>query len=482
MKQILTKIAIGLSFSLLLFGCHNEIENELGLIERRIEALETRCDQMNTNITSLQAIVDKLNKFDFVSKVSFHIGPDGVNGYTISFTNSPSITLFNGHDAETPKVGVKMAEDSVYYWILRYESGEEVYITNNYGQKIEATAASPIIKIEDGNWMISYDKGEIWHNLGQATGKDGTSFVRSVEDSVDYIKFNFLDGTSVNIPTWSTFETVKEMAATANANYQSLSTLISNFDQFTYAQDVNPILSGKDTVGYRIYLSNGVAVPFYNGVATNMPTLSAQQDPTNPTDTAYYWTIKYHDSTEDQFIKYLGSMIRADAVDGITPIIGLDKFTDNLYYWTISYDGGESFSWMLTPGLTKILASAPANNAVITAIENGSNYVTITIGGQQIVISKTRDIEVTINTTAEMLANVSTDISYNVVNCPNPELLVIANNGFKATIIKDSESTGKIRITSPTTFAAGQIGTINFLISDGKGSMKSIVINITYGE
>ncbi|MDD2293349.1 MAG: PL29 family lyase N-terminal domain-containing protein [Bacteroidales bacterium] len=483
MKKIIFNITLLLSLSLILCGCHNEIENELGLLERRVAALETRCAQMNTNVESLQAIVSKLNKYDFITGVKTIYGATGIKGYTISFTNSPSITIYNGSNAETPTVGVKQGDDGKYYWIIRYASGEEVFITNNYGLKIEATAASPIVKIENGDWLVSYDGGEIWHNMGQATGTSGTSFIERIDDSTSFFRFVFLDGTSVNIPSWSTFETVQTAASTANTNYESLITLISNFDHFTYAQSFSPILSGQDTVGYRLYLSNGAVLPFYNGVATNMPVLSAKQDPDNPSDTAYYWTIKYADEEQEKWLEYIGVKVRADATNGTTPVIGVKKDSDNLYYWTISYDGGVTVSWLLTPSLSKILASAPENEALISSLVNVNNdYIQITIGSNTYNIPKYQNFGVTVDTSINMIASRVKNVSYSISNCSQPELLVIANDGFSAKITKATSTTGTIDITSPATFVAGQSGTVSFLISDGRGNLKNIIITINFGE
>ena len=47
------------------------------------------------------------------------------------------------------------------------------FITNNVGQRIPAVAVTPKIKIENGYWMVTYDGGIVWHNLGKATGSAG---------------------------------------------------------------------------------------------------------------------------------------------------------------------------------------------------------------------------------------------------------------------------------------------------------------------
>ena len=66
--------------------------------ENRIAALEELCKQMNTNITSLQKIVNALQNNDYVTNVA-PITKDGeIIGYTITFTKSDPITIYLGKD------------------------------------------------------------------------------------------------------------------------------------------------------------------------------------------------------------------------------------------------------------------------------------------------------------------------------------------------------------------------------------------------
>ena len=76
MKKLLSLVFCGL----LLFGCSDKyddsaLRNDLNDLENRVAKLEELCKQMNTNISSLQKIVDayriiclfpKLNKFPMV--------------------------------------------------------------------------------------------------------------------------------------------------------------------------------------------------------------------------------------------------------------------------------------------------------------------------------------------------------------------------------------------------------------------------------
>lgn len=84
------------------------IWEELKGHEERIAKLETLCNQMNTNITSLQAITIALQNNDYVTNVAPIMENGKEIGYTITFAKSGSITIYhgqNGKDGEDGKDG-----------------------------------------------------------------------------------------------------------------------------------------------------------------------------------------------------------------------------------------------------------------------------------------------------------------------------------------------------------------------------------------
>jgi hypothetical protein len=84
---------------------------------------------MNTNITSLQTIVNALQQKDYITAVA-PINKDGKEvGYAITFSSCKSITIYHGNDVKngsdgadgedgkdghTPIIGVKQASDGIY--------------------------------------------------------------------------------------------------------------------------------------------------------------------------------------------------------------------------------------------------------------------------------------------------------------------------------------------------------------------------------
>ena len=206
MKKLLSLLMCGL----LLFGCGDKyddsaLRNDLNDLENRVTKLEELCKQMNTNISSLQKIVDALQDNLSISKVE-----QISDGYIIYFSDGSTATIKNGKDSgDAPVIGVKQDTDGCYYWTL---DGE--WLTDEKGNKVKAQGTdgkdgidgedgndgvdgedgvdgtngkdgkdgiTPQLKIENGRWMLSMDNGKTWTDIGQATGADG----KDGEDGAD---------------------------------------------------------------------------------------------------------------------------------------------------------------------------------------------------------------------------------------------------------------------------------------------------------
>ena len=214
-----------LSVTLCVFSaCHNDIWDAIDGLDSRVTKLEELCKEMNTNITSLQTIVDVLQANDYITGI-VEIKKDGkVIGYTITFGKHDPITIYHGQDgkdgadgkdgqdgqngsANAPVLGVAQDTDGVYYWTLNGEwllddNGNKLPVSGKDGQNgINGSngqdgadgkdgqdgedgkdgtdgqdgkdGITPQLKIEDGYWYISYDNGATWTQLGKANGEDG---------------------------------------------------------------------------------------------------------------------------------------------------------------------------------------------------------------------------------------------------------------------------------------------------------------------
>ena len=202
--------------------------------DSRIGALETLCSKMNTNIESLQTIVEVQQTGDYITGITPIMSDGEEIGYTITFAKHDPITIYhgqngkdgvdgsNGTDGHTPLIGIAKDADGAYYWTLDGEwlldgNGDKLPVSGKDGENgTDGTnGITPQLKIEADYWWISYDNGSTWTQLGQAKGdkgdkgEDGDSMFQSViydENTVtitlengEVIVINRGDGTSGDI-------------------------------------------------------------------------------------------------------------------------------------------------------------------------------------------------------------------------------------------------------------------------------------------
>ena len=176
----------------------SELTERVDNLENKVQKLE---EQMNSNINSLQAILEALDNNDYITKVIPITNEGKEIGYTINFSKGNSINIYHGQDGYTPQIGVKQDSDEIYYWTL---DGE--WMTDESGKKIKAQGSDgqdgikPEFKIENDYWYVSYNNGSTWEKLGKATGEDAKNFFQSVTVKEADVEFILSDGTKFEIP------------------------------------------------------------------------------------------------------------------------------------------------------------------------------------------------------------------------------------------------------------------------------------------
>ena len=217
-------------------GCYDDsfLQQQLKDHESRLKELERLTAQQNTNISSLQTIVTALQDKDYVTSVAPINEGDEVVGYTITFSKSDAVTIYNGKDGNVPVIGVKQDKsDGQWYWTV---DGE--WLRDSEGDKVRASAedgedgapgqsgVTPTLKIVDGYWYVSYDGGKTWEEetLGRATGDKGYTMFAEVTYDDEYLYITMADGEKLVLPrtsvgqevegplTWSLDKVTKESA------------------------------------------------------------------------------------------------------------------------------------------------------------------------------------------------------------------------------------------------------------------------------
>lgn len=250
MRHFFRLLCLGI---ILLFvnACYDDdpLKQEIADLQTRINKLESLCGQMNTNISSLQTIVNALQDKDYINSIS-PIDENGtIIGYTLFFSKSGAVTIYHGRDGSTPQIGVRQDSNDIWYWTLNGD-----WLTDDTGNRIRAVGLDgangdiPQLKIIDQYWWVSYDKGENWSRLDKAVGEDVDSFFQSVNlDDPNYVVLTFADGMSFTIPTReSSFFGSYIRNVPIGKNYINTKDLL---------------------VGYHI--NNGAVVPYSNGIMSN---------------------------------------------------------------------------------------------------------------------------------------------------------------------------------------------------------------------
>lgn len=225
----------------------SELRGDIENLDSRITALEEWQKSVNTDIRSLQSLVEVLEDKDYVTAVT----PleDGT-GYVISFLKSGNVTIKHGEkgeDGTTPVISVKQDSDGKHYWTVNGEwlldNGNKMPVTGEKGDKGDkgdkgADSIAPQVRInKDTNlWEISTDGGKTWTSTGiKATGDKGNTGAQGpqgdaifAKDGIDYtsdldnVIFTLADGTKITLPRTSAltvgFESYETFMLTPTTN------------------------------------------------------------------------------------------------------------------------------------------------------------------------------------------------------------------------------------------------------------------------
>ena len=182
----------------------NQNTEELAAQAARIAALEAWQAETNTNIQALQTL---LSTTDYITAVT-PVVKDGVEvGFTISFLNTPAITIYHGtkgdkgDKGDTPQIGAAQGDDGNWYWTLNGE-----FLTDTDGNPIRANGTqggqgepgsdgddAPLPQLATGKKLneqqittdsqnnpiaadaiyLSVDGGKTWTRVSGEDGEDG---------------------------------------------------------------------------------------------------------------------------------------------------------------------------------------------------------------------------------------------------------------------------------------------------------------------
>lgn len=260
--------------------------------EERIQKLEVLCAQLNSNVEAMQTVLEVLQENDYATAVTAIIEDGHEVGYSITFAKSGTVRIYHAAESTAPRIGIRKSSDGEYYWTadeewLTDENGDmfPVYTVSESDDANGADAGyvTPLFRVADGIWYISYDCGNTWQIVLPADESEDSSD-GSLEDSpifteVSYDESNLYvtlaDGTALTIPLRS--QEFIEL-------YQEAKTLVSRFQQQSYIVSKNTndklvdiiLFAGQSNSCGRAQLSDCttdediiVEVPFEKGFSFN---------------------------------------------------------------------------------------------------------------------------------------------------------------------------------------------------------------------
>ena len=204
----------------------NQNTEELAAQAARIAALEAWQAETNTNIQALQTL---LSTTDYITAVTPVVKDDVEVGFTISFLNTPAITIYHGakgdkgDKGDTPQIVATQADDGNWYWTLNGEpltdaDGNPIRANGTQGEQGPAGDDAPLPQLATGTKLteqgvntdsqnediepdaiyLSVDGGQTWTRVSGAkgeqgntgaTGPKGDSFFKGIDIDDDYVTF-----------------------------------------------------------------------------------------------------------------------------------------------------------------------------------------------------------------------------------------------------------------------------------------------------
>ncbi|MEA4918299.1 DUF5074 domain-containing protein [Proteiniphilum sp.] len=196
MKKVVHYLLVTL-LSIGVFSCADEYDDSF--LKEEIENIKKDLASLKTQVTSIQTLVDALNKGKVITNIE-----KSDKGHKITFNDGASIEVLNGEKA--PVIGVQESE-SVYYWTITTD-GKTDFLLDKEGKKLPVSGKegidgdpgkTPQMAIDaDGYWTV--DGIRIKDANGDLVEAKGDSFFKEVKEDDNTVTFVLADGSTIIIP------------------------------------------------------------------------------------------------------------------------------------------------------------------------------------------------------------------------------------------------------------------------------------------
>jgi len=271
---------------------------------------------------------------------------------------------------------------------------------------------------------------------------------------------------------------LEELCREMNTNITALQTLVEAMQEGDYITGVAPITENGQTVGYTITFKKSEPITIYHGKDGDngadgadgkdgyTPLIGVKQD----TDGVYYWTLdgEWLLDKDGNKVKTQGT----DGKDGITPQLKIEND-----YWYVSYDNGAS--WTELGKATD--EDGKDGDSLLASVSYDDDYVYFVLADGTILMLP-RFSEQRLDIVFEEVDNLacypgaSVEVGYTIIGGDDDtNIESFGNGGWSATVIKTSDTEGKIRVTAPKDGSNGKV--VVLVTSGGDAAMRSLHFN-----
>jgi len=470
---------------LLTAGCHDAILEKLDELEGRTDAIMLYCEQLNATLTNLQGLVKVVQQQDMITGITEIRSGNTVTGYRINFVKHEPITISNGSDGKKPLVSSRRnPDDGNYYWSVQYGDGDWSWLKSPDGQMMLSIGVLPYVTIRDGYFVYTLD-GVTWTQLAKADGESGDQMFSSINTTnKDYVIITLSNGEVLKIPTYSSYLALKTELDKTNDNVAAQVELITaTKDKLTWITSIDPLLSGTDTVGLTVVLSNGKSFTIHDWVSSLSPTIFIKRD----TDNHLYWAYTIGLSPEQWVLSPDGKKISAESESVETPLVSVTLDSLGHYYWTV-----------ITKDSTELLRTKVGDTWVPEAVDSvASIFSAVTDYPDSLVVvlkDNTRFVlpkVYTVSLTAPDGSAVTDQLTMKerevvvlryTASGSNPSLSLVTQGGFIAT--EGTLDTGEtyISVKAPASFASGTGKVMAFFTFPSTPSPITVIKTITINK
>ena len=426
--RLLLRIWIALGLCAGLVSCDpssrklDEIQRQLEAHEQEIRALKAAVERINQDIVSLQSLLRELQAGGYVSAVTEEEGA----GYILSFSNGQGIRLRTAAEGDSsPSVSVRKDADGTYCWTLN-----GAWLRDAAGNRIPVTGdgTAPLLRAEEGAWSVSVNNGLTWAPV-PAASSGGVSF-RSVDTSnPDYVLITLSDGTVLQLPTWSSFVSLRNQVNQLNTNLASLQVILAALQDNDYLLSCSPFMENGEQVGWLLNFSKSGLVILYSA---------------------------------------------RDGQGGTAPQFKIEEG-----YWWISYNGGEDW--------TKLDKAAGADgDSFFSDIDFSDDaFVTLVLSdGSNLSIPRFRPSDLTLDLPegdVAIQAGETLPIRFTLSGAAPEKVTVSAasDGSYQARVERLSDTEGRLHVTAPNPYADGYVIA---MLDDGNGYSSMRVVKFCRRE